>query len=391
MRKKIFSVWMIVNVLSFVFQVECSFGKEKEPETISRQEAVKAAETFMTESEGNLQEDLNKEITPMYNEKNTVSAYMITFDKGNKHKGYAIIDAEENQGQVIEYSYGEDNFIEKAKDHICEDNKEEKSARIYYLGGLNYVLKTKKGKKITYTDITTSNTKQLPDISKKQNAKYDGSGTKKEGIITNPESCISGTILSSKAYNVPESLNKGKTGIGKYKSYPTMDYYGTENICAPTAGTNLLYHWYNVNSRKYGNLKNNSWTNTFNHLFVLMKTSKQNGTQRENVANAMKIYCKNRGFECRAKTYQDKKKGNNVIEELHHCRPCILHVSDHATYDWHAMLALGYEKYKYKNGKTTITDNYIRVADGWDGRSNRFVWGGFQGGIAYTSVVISVK
>ena len=393
MRKRIFSVWMMVSLLAFVFQAECSLGSEKEPDVdvLSRQEATEFAEDFMTESEGDLQENLNKEVTPMYDEEDDVSAYMVTFEKGDKQKGYAVIDAKENQGQVIEYSYGESNFIEEAKDQICEDKKEEKSAKVYYLGGLSYVLKTKKGKKTTYTDITTSDTKRVSGISEEQGDTYDGTGSGKGGFITNPKALISGTIISSKVYDVPESIIKGKTGIGKYKSYFVMDTFGTDNICAPTAGTNLLYHWYNVNSKKYGNLKNNSWSNTYNHLFVLMKTSTEKGTQRKNMPKAMEIYCKNRGFKCRATLYIDKKKGNDIIEELHHCRPCIFHVVDHDTYGKHAMLALGYEKYKYKKGNTTVTDNYIRVADGWDGRSNRFVWGGVSGEIAYTSVVISVK
>lgn len=391
MKKRVFSVWMIVNLLAFIFQTECTFAKEKELEEIRRQEAAEVAEDFMTRSKGNLPENLDKNIVPMYSEDDMVSAYMVTFEKEERQKGYAVIDIRENQGQVIEYSYGEDNFIEEAKDQICEDRKEEKNAKIYYLGGLSYVLKTKKGKKAVYTEIATSDTKQVFGIDETQKDIYYKSEPRNGDIITNPREYVSGTILSSKVYDVPGSLNKGQTGIRKYKSYTVESNYGTGHICTPTAATNLLYHWNSVNSSKYGNLKNNSWSNTFNHLFVLMKTKKEGGTNQRYVAKAMEIYCKNRGFKCRAATYADKKKGNAVIEELYHCRPCIFYISAHKTYDAHAMLALGYEKYKYKKGKTTITDNYIRVADGWDGRSNRFIWGGIDADLNYTSVAISVK
>lgn len=391
MKKRVFSVWMIVNLIAFIFQAECSFANEKELEEISRQEAAEAAEDFMTGSEGDLPEHLDKKIVPMYAEDDEVSAYMITFAKGERQRGYAVIDARNNQGQVIEYSYGEDNFIEEAKDKICEDKKEEKSARVYYLGGLSYVMRTKKGKKTAYTEITTSDTKRVSGISETQKDIYYKSEPRNGAIITNPKGYVSGTILSSKVYDVPGSLNKGQTGIRKYKSYTVVGDYSTESNCTPTAATNLLYHWSSLNSSKYGKLKNNTWSNTCNHLYVLMKTNRERGTNQRYVAKAMEIYCKNRGFKCRAATYTDKRKGNAVIEELNHDRPCIFYVDKHATYRNHAMLALGYEKYKYKKGKTTVTDNYIRVADGWDGRSNRFIWGGIDSALNYTSVAISVK
>ena len=49
-------------------------------------------------------------------------------------------------------------------------------------------------------------------------------------------------------------------------------------------------------------------------------------------------------------------------------------------------IKMGYEKYTYKSFFRNKDQIYIRIADGWDKRPERYVWGGCKGYWNYVSI-----
>ena len=81
MKKRVLSVMVIVSLLPFFIQDDYALAKESESMELESQEAEEIAEGFMTESNGGLEEGLEKDVIPMYDEGDHISAYMITFEK----------------------------------------------------------------------------------------------------------------------------------------------------------------------------------------------------------------------------------------------------------------------------------------------------------------------
>ena len=349
MRRRVLSVLVIISVLSFLIQDDYAQGKERGREVLDSQEAEKIAECFMVESNGRIEEDLKKDVSPMYDSQEDISAYMVTFNNDHKQQGYAVVNAKESRGTVIEYCYGENNFVEEATDKLCKSKEEKKKSKVYYLGGLTYVLKTKhpqKGDK--YTDISTGESQPESDPNFIESSQYYGSAKDSEGkIITRPKDYVSGKILSSQTYDVPGSVKYSNQGNRVFKTYYEMGDFSEGEVCTPTAITNLYYHWSRYNPGRFSKLKNGTWPNTFNRMLLLCDTSKTQGTNIYNVADAIEWYCTSRDVKCKARTYHGTNGGTKIVSELKNRRPCILHVQKHYTYGNHAMLALGYETYRY--------------------------------------------
>ena len=100
MRRRVLSVLVIISVLSFLFQDDYAQGKERGREVLDSQEAEKIAECFMVESNGGIEEDLKKDVIPMYDSQEDISAYMVTFNNDHKQQGYAVVNAKESRGQL---------------------------------------------------------------------------------------------------------------------------------------------------------------------------------------------------------------------------------------------------------------------------------------------------
>ena len=264
-------------------------------------------------------------------------------------------------------------------------------AKVYYLGALTYVLKTKHPQKGTiYTDISTGDAQTSAENNIAGEDKILGSGKDSEGkVISTPKDYVSGKILSSKVYDVPGSTKISSQGTKTYRQYFEMNEFSAGTVCTPVAITNLYYHWSRYDSNHFSALKYDSWKNTYAKMAVLCNTSTSTGTNLGYVDSAIEWYCTSRKIKCKSKTYSGTNGGAKIVAELKNRRPCVLHVYNHKKYEDHSMLALGYETYRYKSGSSEKTDIYIRVADGWTKSSGRYVWGGCRGNWDYTSVMFS--
>lgn len=161
--------------------------------------------------------------------------------------------------------------------------------------------------------------------------------------------------------------------------FTTNDFKGNSN-CAPTAGVNLMLYWNTKNPNKYASLKyNNSWNSAYSKMYSYMKTKKNNGTYDEDIRDGIKKYLNLSAWKKSVVKLNDEPNFYDVVEELDNggaSRPFIFVVTDHGTYEEHALLALGYMEFEYKSKQQILNgrySRYLRVADGWSSTPNRFI------------------
>lgn len=76
------------------------------------------------------------------------------------------------------------------------------------------------------------------------------------------------------------------------------------------------------------------------------------------------------------------------MKEIDKNRPCHLVVHNHYKYGDHSVLAVGYQQFVYEHWYGDNHETYIRIADGWTNKANRFVWGSCKGNWNYVSIQI---
>ena len=161
--------------------------------------------------------------------------------------------------------------------------------------------------------------------------------------------------------------------------FATYDFLGYNAHCAPTAGTNLLYYWYNRNNSKFSRLcYKNSWSQTFELFYKYMKTD-NSGTGEDDMRRGMKQYLNKVGYSSSEVKMISFATWNDMLLEIDNGYggyPFIFCVYDHYLYGDHAVLAVGYMEFEYKTKQTSTKSKYsryLRIADGWSNGAERFV------------------
>ncbi len=324
-------------------------------------------------------------ITALFDSNDNINSYYIELISNNNKCGYVIISAEK-YNNILEYSCCEESFLLQSKNELEKEysvNKNEQ--KIYYLGGINYAIgyyDNNRNKK--YFDVSTSNINEINKeeldkiyASNKNNSKDSPPDSEGDGFITDPNKYESG-YDSSKSKNV-------KNWNLKYK---IMSDFSDGGVCAPTAATNCMFYWYSRDNKKYKKLLNSTWKKTFNSIKTYMKTTKKDGTKDSMVTTGYTKYLSSKGFNYSIKFHEGTHDGKDLIGEIDKNRPCHLIVHNHYKYSDHSVLAVGYQQYIYEHWYGDNYETYIRIADGWTSKANRFVWGNCKGYWNYVSIQI---
>ena len=344
----------------------------------------------------------------LFHQNETVSAYLIRIKLlDDTAAGYVLINANENEYPIIEYATsGEcflDNAIEKTED-VVESETGQKvqkdNSKIYYFGDQTYVAQYKlnNNKYVTY-DISTSEVekvekKEYTDDNdtkyitrqevKERNSAYKALETTYEGKSNPPEK--SGVIITD-----PSQYESGWISCPSPKylknwdlNYFSMDMFADGSNCSPTAAVNYFYYLY-YNNPLYKNIMYHDWNSTYALLFKYMKTSLEDGTDSSNIVPGLVKYVKKRGYS----VFDAKRIFTNaakVMTEIDLGRPVLLSLKETKCYGNHTVVALGYDTFKYANG---YISRYIRIADGWSTKANRFIWGDADG--YWNRTVLAIK
>ena len=322
-----------------------------------------------------------------------------------------MIISNQNEYPVVEYgTSGEcflDTAIEESKE-LAEDDSDQtvkkNNSKIYYLGGQNYIAqhKLKNNKTVTY-DVSTGDVKKVNKKTLQQNETDETYITRQE---TNERDIAYKALESTYKTDTatcsempPDEKYVVITGPGQYETgynyyfqrdcsnwdldYTTTNQYDLKYECGPVAVTNFFKWYVTYASSKYKSLKYKTWKDTTYRLYKLMKTNvTKDGTLWDDFDAGVKTYLHAQGFTgATAKTKHTLPK--DVIDKLDYNNSILISVVDNRCYGTHTMLALGYMDFGYKGGKHS---KYIRVANGWTSKADRFIWWYTSGGMRYCSV-----
>lgn len=300
---------------------------------------------------------------PLYDMVDTLCAY--AFELGNKKEdaGYIVVGINEEYTPIIEYSTT-GRFL---KDTLSEQEY------LVYDGTLDYYKTTKNSEKMSNIHKKESKDKQAVSgertkhcsewKSMEQEVCLYSSNPPEYGVeITKPDIYESG--YSKVSWNYVPSYHA--VHYFTTNSFPALNKFG----CLPTATTNLLYYWH---ERRFYNLMNSSWENTFSLIYDYLGINSQGGGYISRVPDALDRYLFSMGVETgvthhwsAAETTWERMK-----KRIDDGEPFIYSIKEHAFYQGsHAVLALGYRNYKYSDGSNS---SYLCIADGWIDLPDRYV------------------
>lgn len=384
--KEIIFNGLLKTMLCFIILGMADVSSTASAESIKKNTAEQVAKTFVqnfsSEEETGMwsQPLLIEEESKLYDMDGNVSAYAIEYTNKNQEDcGYVVVGANENYAPIIEYSQS-GNFIHTNK-------------KIYYLGeeSLDYYIENKNGdlqgivssdnlieKEKDETKSASENYKSEWNSISNFEVSHENKG--KNLFSANPPK--SGNELSNPYLYEKGWISIAPIDVTKYnlKYFTTSSFVGYNSHCAPTAGTNLLYYWYNRNKGKYSSmLYQNSWGRSFIQLYKYMNTSASSGTDEKNIATGMKKYLNKVGLKSSSVKWYPTFDFADVVYELDNGKggnPFIFCLYDHYLYGDHAVLALGYMEFEYKKVQSATKSKYsryLRIADGWSSSANRFV------------------
>lgn len=413
MKKRILTIVLLIVCCLNLTSIQTLAAKTiVTTDEINYMEAKKIANNFvdlnlLTEDKGNWTKQTEiKDSRIILDENDNITAYLFTF-KNNEFSdnGYVIVNSNKNDIPIIEYSTSGECFLDTAIEYV--EAKTEKlynetpnnlTSMIYYFDDMIYYANVhiKDKENVSYDISSIENCENANDnfiqikkeIKNKKNKKtitrenqenfdeqwdlldidsdYTGRTNPSEGsYITNPNNFE--TVVSTTKLLPGYNLN-----------YFTMSSFYTDHggNCAPTAATNLLYYYYNLNTAKYGAIRNSTWKKTYDSIHSLMGTTASGGTYDSAISSSYLKYLYNQGYEnSRSGLVKGTMSGSKVANAIDANVPVHLALHSHSVYKEHSVLALGYKRYSY----TSSTQYYILISDGWINTPTRYVWGGCNG------------
>lgn len=320
-------------------------------------------------------------VTPLYDLDENVSAYCVSVDNmEGEDNGYIVISSNRHVYPVIEYSTSGQSIIDIA----VKGRSNNDVNKFYYCGNLTYLMQDNQEEfyDISSGEVIKAELSGYENIPESERADTDENYeylplfetySNNDTEITNPD-------LYEKNY-VSKS---GSTVLNNLTSYFTMDdfeagnIFGLETHCTPTAMTNLMLYYYKMNTSKYGNLLNGTWQKTFDELYKDVKCTLEDGTFEVNMGPGLKKYLTGRGYTNSSVIFKNPR-GDGAEDEIidyfnNTRRPCIISTNHHGYYKTHTMLGVGYVRYMTQSSGIVSYPTYVRLADSWHDRPNRYVY-----------------
>ena len=439
MMKKVFCYIMIVAFCFLSFKnsgvrVEAKRQKSSDFKKYSQKEAKsigKKQVSALIKNKGEIASDIKIKAERsqfIYNAEKELCAYAFDIKKNGEDSGYVVVGANEEYPPIIEYALT-GRFLDNS---VCLNGGE----YLIYDGGVNYY--KAKNEESVAKNIHTKKEVELEELKKERrmrtvdhSSEWDAinsatledkaeinevnvSETDKDEEPMKEEINLTGNGASLYRYSRDSNVDTAVyplTDPGKYESnyisrsssqvycYSYANYLdmykinGYSHYCVSLAATNLLMYWH---ERKFYNLMyGGSWENSFLALHNFMGGNSAIKSL-EDVPRALERYLNIFGItnaNIRYHEYMDFYTANGknhdrtqdavwdfMKEEIRGGAPFLFTPHMHCYYSDntsdHALLALGYQEFKYKNIQESTGRNYsgyLLVEDGWSSQPNRYV------------------
>ena len=376
MQKKSFIGRIIkkTQALILVFALMCTFstvsvyaGESVDTLSLAQTVAVSFANTVNEcEEDSPASWDIWK-ATTLYDFYGNVSAYLFEI-KNSSGCGYVIIGDNDGRDPVIEYSFEDVSFIETASKKLLESGGIS-NPRVFFIGNLDYYIGDADGSNLYHlgtdgvvavdgsVDSLKNSTTEMNIISL-QNY-YASTYQDLVGGSSNPptNSIITSPFIYESGYSSGSSSQVTYyTAGGKYVT--TSMFSGYSDHCGAVCGTNLMVYWANRDKTKYGSLMQDSSTKVFKTLYAGMGSN----TAYLTFNSSIKSYFSKYANGCSTNYTWFGATWKEIYNGIDENKPVVLLLQNHNVYGDHYVLGVGYEYFKYSNGKES---QYIRIADGW--------------------------
>ena len=330
--------------------------------------------------------------TPLYDAEKKLCAYVFDLKEKEKDAGYIVVGCNENYPPIIEYSM-EGKFI-------MDSTPLKESELIIYDGQLDYY-KVDRDSELAM-DIHTNEKQDLRNLEKKEGEKHTEEWQMMEAAFETDENSQISMLSSKPPYTGTENdvitspfdyesgyISYSNSFVPSYryaKYLTTNDVPGHEHYCLPVAMTNLLMYWH---ERKFYHLMyGNSWENSFELLYnftggnavkdiPVAPQAFQRYLDLFHIKNANIRYYEREDFiDPKTKKYSAEKAWELMKEEILGDAPFLLAVNYHYCYEFHTVLVLGYQEFKYSTKQLYTNSNYSRyllIQDGWTSAPDRFI------------------
>ena len=310
-----------------------------------------------------------RNIDNIYDLTGEVVSYYVTLNNlSGNFCGYVIVNANKTDNPIMEFANSTTSFFEEAIESI--GNARDVS-KLYISDGVY--------------DESEKDVAKNKDMWKEQINRYNSVYKEDNIALLSDDPRDDGNIIY---YPDNYETVDARTNIvpGGDIPYFRMVAFGQGGICSPVVATNLCYYWYRRDSSHFSGLYRDSWQNVCNIFIDYMETNLESGTDESNLYNAYTWYFNEAGIGYNLNYYTGTHGGMDIVNEVDAGYPAHLNMHDHKVYDYHSVLAVGYNMYEYDAGDSI----YIKIVDGWGENGvaqlpNRYVWGGCHGTWSYVS------
>ena len=353
------AVTFMIMFSGFALNAEWA-GASETTDIITGQQAILIAKqhvinTVSEEDDCDWKDGVNlSEVIPLYDLDENVSAYCVSVDNmEGKDNGYIVISSNRHVYPVIEYSTSGQSIIDTA----VKGRSNNDVNKFYYCGNLTYLMQDSQEEfyDISSGEVIKAELSDYENMPESERADVDENYeylplfetySNNDTEITNPD-------LYEKNY-VSKS---GSTVLNNLTSYFTMDdfeaenYFGQETHCAPTA---------------------------IDELYKDVKCTPKDGTRELDMGPGLKKYLTGRGYTNSSVIFKNPR-GDGAEDEIidyfnNTRRPCIISTNHHGYYKTHTMLGVGYVRYMTQSSGIISYPTYVRLADSWHDRPNRYVY-----------------
>lgn len=337
------------------------------------------------------------EVTPLYDLDENVSAYCVSVDNmEGKDNGYIVISSNRHVYPVIEYSTSGQSIIDTA----VKGRSNNDVNKFYYCGNFTYLMQDSQEEfyDISSGEVIKAELSDYENMPESERADADENYeylplfetySNNDTEITNPD-LYEKNYVSKSSFVLPNNLGNYFT----MDDFTVREVFGSGQHCAPTAATNLMLYYYKMNN-KYSSLLKGSWQDTFDQIYKSVKCTPEHATELNDMDTGLEKYLSDRGFNNSSVIV--KFHGSNLENELKEYldtkkKPCFFWTQKYPYYDSHCMLVVGYVRYMYQSNGIPSYATYVRLADGWHERANRYASTKYNSGmVTWNYITVSIE
>lgn len=305
------------------------------------------------------------DVIPFYDETDNLSGYCVDIMDDGQPNGYVIIKFPNGEQTVSEFVV--EPGVKNPYDQMAEEeNLTQENVTYYSVGFADYQI-VDTGSNAVYSfeneESTVGQFQELKqEVKAEQRALYTAIGYQPYSTNSvDPDQVISDSYVGT-VYS--QNTLPGATSVAYCGTTTVNNVIKRKYACSVVALCNMMKYYY---SRGYTNIDANLAT-MYDAIWNYAGTDSSGGTQNDNVPVAAQKYLNSRGYSCSYDMYW-LNLYSDFTRDINNGKPCTLSYQTNEK-GGHTVLVIGYVE--------TISNEYLRVMDGWNMFSRYLNYDGYN-------------